>query len=88
MNSGDCRRSSLVFEISLSRLRRQLLQLDALEQQRHFDYGTGLGMAMLRSLGERFPRRPNMLHVIRGHLRTKRILKKFSDVAQLTRDDG
>jgi hypothetical protein len=34
---------------------------------------------MLRSLGERFPRRPTKLHVIRGYLRITRIFQKFSD---------
>jgi predicted ATPase len=62
-----------------SRLRGQSIQLHALEQQGRFDDGAGLGMAMLRSLGERLPQRPNMLHVIRGYLRTKRIFQKFSD---------
>ena len=38
-----------------SRLRGQLVQL---EQQGRFDDGAGLGMAMLRSLGERFPGDP------------------------------
>jgi hypothetical protein len=56
-----------------SRLRGQSIQLDALEQQGRFDAGAELGMVMLRSLGERFHRRPNTLHVIRGYLRTKRI---------------
>jgi predicted ATPase len=61
-----------------SRLRGQSIQLDALEQQGRFDDGAGLGIAMLRSLGERFPRRPNALHVIRGYLRTKKLIfKKF-----------
>jgi predicted ATPase len=62
-----------------SRLRGQLIQLEALEQQGRFDDGAGLGMVMLRSLGEHFPRRPNILHVIRGYLRTKRIFQKCSD---------
>jgi predicted ATPase len=47
-----------------SRLRGQFIQLDSLEQQRRFDNGPGLKMAMLRSLGERFPWRPNTLHAI------------------------
>ena len=62
-----------------SRLRGQSIQLDSLEQQGRFDDGARLGMAMLRSLGERFPRRPTKFHVIRGYLRTKRIFQKFSD---------
>jgi predicted ATPase len=62
-----------------SRLRGQSIQLDALEQQGRFDDSAKLGMIMLRSLGERFPRKPTKCHVIRGYLRTKRIFQKFSD---------
>jgi predicted ATPase len=62
-----------------NRLRGRLIQLDSLEQQGRFDEGAELGMVVLRSLGERFPRRLNKLHVIRGYLRTKRISQKFSD---------
>lgn len=61
------------------RIRGQSIQLEALEQQRRFDDSRELGLAMLRSLGEIFPRKPNKLHVVRGYLRAKRRLDKHTD---------
>jgi predicted ATPase len=60
-------------------LKIKTLQIEALAQQRLFEEGKSVGIAILKSIGERFPKKPNSFHVIRGFLRTKRLLKKYTD---------